>query len=233
MKGNIVAKSIVIILSIVRVTFCFRPYPCKRLRISSRQGEKNWEGFGGEFFNKLLRREKTEELSEADKIISLLEDKDWRSSKVKYLTYEYRPWRDSWKEMFSTQDEDTICIYTNPKRKPFIYFPTAITEPYWSPWLWTKVKAERFSFIYKHFEASVDSMSVQEHIELDCFFSEYDFPIRWGRVRMLELDTFFLTLGSILSFVDVIWFKPTDLGPLPDLTLRYHYSSIPILPYAI
>ena len=29
---------------------------------------------------------------------------------------------------------------------------------------------------------------MKEHIEMDCFFSEFDMPVRWGLLRLKEMD---------------------------------------------
>ena len=63
-------------------------------------------------------------------------------------------------------------------------------------------------------------MTTQEHIEMDCFFSEVDMPTRWGMLRIKELDVFNSFAFWICFFTEINGIKPTDLGPRPDGTLR-------------
>ena len=84
----------------------------------------------------------------------------------------------------------------------------------------TKPKAERMSWIYKFFIAEVEALSVQDHMELDCLFSEFDMPVRWALVRVAEADTFFAATLNIAFFTNFNGLEPTDLGIRPDGSLH-------------
>lgn len=38
-------------------------------------------------------------------------------------------------------------------------------------------------WIHKLFYANAEALSVQEHMEMDAFFSEFDMPVRWKFLR--------------------------------------------------
>ena len=146
-------------------------------------------------------------------------ERPWRKRrvgpKVKYL-----PWKDSWVERNrDVQNDDTIYLYTIPTYK-LPADQTRIEEVWSFPWLWTKIKAERLSWIYKYFLTNVESLSVQEHMEMDAFFSEYDMPFRWGMLRMKELDVLNVFALNLVFWTDFNGVKPTDLGIRSDNTLK-------------
>jgi len=100
-----------------------------------------------------------EEKTENDKMREALETKPWRAPKPKYLTYEYRPWKDSWKERYRTTttspdmhmasgSEDTAVMYGVPQFRPS-WDRTRVNELWFWPWLWTKAKVDRLSWIHK------------------------------------------------------------------------------------
>ena len=66
----------------------------------------------------------------------------------------------------------------------------------------------------------VDGMSVQEHMEMDAFFSEFDMPVRWGILRMREFDVLNSLSVTLVYYTDFNGAKPTDLGLRPDGTVR-------------
>ena len=39
----------------------------------------------------------------------------------------------------------------------------------------------------------------KEHIEMDCFFSEFDMPVRWGLLRLKEMDVLNVVRNRTLS----------------------------------
>ena len=50
---------------------------------------------------KLLKNKDDDDVkTENDLMREALETKPWRSNKIKYLTYEYHPWKDNWKEKY-------------------------------------------------------------------------------------------------------------------------------------
>jgi hypothetical protein len=72
----------------------------------------------------------------------------------------------------------------------------------------------------KLFFANIESMSVQEHMEMDAFFSEFDMPARWGSMRLFEMEFFLVATLNTAYFTDFNGITPTDLGLRPDGTLR-------------
>ena len=99
-------------------------------------------------------------------------------------------------EKYRSEDDDTIYLYNQASFRPG-WERTRVDELWNWPWMWTKLKAERLAFIHKSFYADVSSMTAQEHIELDCFFSEFDMPTRWGILRMKEFDVLNTTFKCI------------------------------------
>lgn len=43
------------------------------------------------------------------------------------------------------------------------------------------------------------SIHTKEHIEMDCFFSEFDMPVRWGLLRLKEMDVLNVVRNRTLS----------------------------------
>jgi hypothetical protein len=92
-----------------------------------------------------IRNEKTEqdifidELNEGNERDDL---RPWRAPKVRYLNIEYRSTRDSWKERYRRDDEDTIYIYSSPSLQPPWEF-TRAEDMWFFPWMWTKTKVEQ------------------------------------------------------------------------------------------
>ena len=78
----------------------------------------------------------------------------------------------------------------------------------------------RLSWLHKLFYADVSVMSAQEHIEMDAFFSEYDMPLRWGLLRLKELDVLNVLALNLAFWTDFNGIKPTDLGLRPDGTVK-------------
>ena len=72
----------------------------------------------------------------------------------------------------------------------------------------------------KYFNEDVTSLSIQEHMELDAFFSEFDMPTRWGLLRMKEFDVLNVICLNLAFFTDFNGVKPTDLGLKPDGSVR-------------
>lgn len=184
---------------------------------------ENFEGgknFLDTVFNRLNREKKMDkEQSEEDRMLEYLDNKPWRANKIKHLPITYRPSKESWRERYWDPSDDTIFLYSQPKFKPIS--ATARLDEVWNfPWMWTKTKAERLGWIHKYFYVECERMSVQEHMELDAFFSEFDMPTRWGILRMKEFDVlnaFFLNLCFWTDFNGVM---PTDLGLRPDGTVK-------------
>ena len=49
----------------------------------------------------------------------IINQKPWRDTKIKYLTYQYRPWKESYKERYqgAPSDSDRIYIYGIPSSR--------------------------------------------------------------------------------------------------------------------
>jgi hypothetical protein len=86
--------------------------------------------------------------------------------------------------------------------------------------MWTKTKGERLGWILKTFNEDVDAVTIQEHMEIDNFFSEFDLPLRWGILRLNEFDVLNIIVLNLVFFVDFNGIKPTDLGLRPDGSLK-------------
>lgn len=174
-------------------------------------------------FDKLIEKfgpkEIQEPLSEDDQLLEFLDDKPWRASKVKNLKMVYRPWRDSWKERYRVPEDDAVYQYTIPENKGW-FEKTRVDEIWFFPWMWTKIKAERMAWIQKQFLEEVDSVSVQEFMEQDAFFAEFDMPTRWSILRMREFDVLNMISILVCTFTDFNGVKPTDLGLRPDGSVR-------------
>lgn len=131
----------------------------------------------------------------------------------------YRPDFENWKERLRTEGDDSIYLYSIKAFKQE-WERTRVEEIWIFPWLWPQKKGERMAWIMKYFNTDVEKVSVQEHIELDNFFAEFDIPCRWGYLRIKEFDVlnaFFVTLNFWFDFPGI---KPTDLGLRPDGTLK-------------
>jgi hypothetical protein len=97
---------------------------------------------------------------------------------------------------------------------------TRVNELWIWPWLWTKIKAERLSYISKQFYADCSQLTAQEHIEMDSFFSEFDMPVRWGLLRLKEMDVLNTLALNLVFWTDFHGIEPTDLGLRPDGSVR-------------
>jgi hypothetical protein len=171
------------------------------------------------FKPKYFDDEDPEEKSEDDKMLEFLEQKPWRAAKVKNLKVIYRPWKDNWRERYRSQDDDTIYLYSIPDN--MLVWDDPMLKEVWNwPWMWSKIKAERLSWIHRLFYEDCEALSVQEHIEMDSFFSDFDMPTRWGLMRVKELDVLNALALNIAFFTDFTAIKPTDLGLRPDGTVK-------------
>ena len=158
--------------------------------------------------------------SEDDELYDILNDKPWRASKVKHLKYHYRPCKESWKERLLVDgDDDTVYLYATPDTR--FGYDSARPDDLWTfPWLWSKSKTERMAWIQKTFNSEVEALTVQEHMELDAFYSEFDMPVRWGLLRIKELDVLNVMALNLVFWTDFNGVRPTDLGLRPDGTVR-------------
>lgn len=105
------------------------------------------------------------EKSETEAMIDFVDFKPWRSAKVKNLKVQYQPWKGSYVERTRNSSDDTIYLYGTPR-----FFPdseaTRANELWTWPFLWTKAKVERLSWIMKQFQADVTQLPARELIEL-------------------------------------------------------------------
>lgn len=147
--------------------------------------------------------------------------KPWRAKKTKYLTYNYLLWKESYRERFRTAEElqENVYIYTSAESRP-IWERTKVEDLWMWPWLWSKNKVERLAWIQKLFYENVEAMSVQEHMEMDALFSEFDLVHRWGILRTKEMDVLNVIALNIMFWTDFNGVKPTDLGLRPDGSVR-------------
>ena len=106
--------------------------------------------------------------TDGDIMLEQLQEKPWRASKVKNLKVVYRPWKDGWMERYRAEDDDSIYLYTINENKRG-WDKTRADEVWHWPWMWTKVKTERLSWIMKVFGEDVDAVTVQEHMRLTTF----------------------------------------------------------------
>lgn len=157
--------------------------------------------------------------TDGDIMLEQLQEKPWRASKVKNLKVVYRPWKDGWMERYRAEDDDSIYLYTINENKRG-WDKTRADEVWHWPWMWTKVKTERLSWIMKVFGEDVDAVTVQEHMEIDNFFSEFDLPVRWGILRVKELDVLNVIALNTVFFTDFNGVRPTDLGLRPDGSVK-------------
>lgn len=157
--------------------------------------------------------------TDGDVMLELLQEKPWRATKIKNLKVVYRPWKDGWMERYRSEDDDSIYLYTINENKRG-WDKTRADEVWHWPWMWTKVKSERLSWIMKVFGEDVDAVTVQEHMEIDNFFSEFDLPVRWGILRIKELDVLNVIALNTVFFTDFNGVRPTDLGLRPDGSVK-------------
>ena len=155
--------------------------------------------------------------TESEQMIELLEEKPWRAPKKKNLNIVYRPWKDSYLERYRQEDNDDIYLYS---LSDLAFEGTRVDDLWGFPWFWTKPKIERLGWIHKVFDNDVDSVTVQEHMEMDCFYAEYDMPFRWSMVRILENNLLNIGVLNLVYLTDFNGVKPTDLGLRPDGTLK-------------
>jgi hypothetical protein len=142
-----------------------------------------------------------EKKSESEQMIDYLDEKPWRAPKVKNLTYVYRPWKESFLERNSKEDDDTIYLYSIPGGDTRLLYDKTRVDDLWEwPWLWSKTKSERLSWIHKLFYEDVDAVTVQEHMEMDVFYAEYDMVYRWGTMRVFEMTTFNIIALNLVYF---------------------------------
>lgn len=157
--------------------------------------------------------------SEGDRLLGYVDYKPWRATKVKHLKIHYKSWKDTWQERLRSDTDDTIYIYSVPENRIALDH-TRIDDIWCFPWLWTKIKAERLSYINKYYMQDVTKLTIQEHMEMDNFYSEFDMPLRWGILRLKELDTFNIFFLNFCYFFNLNGITPTDLGVRPDGTVR-------------
>lgn len=142
-----------------------------------------------------------DEKSETDELIDLLGGKPWRASKIRNLKYVYRPWKDSYLERYRALDDETIYSYTIKEDR--MGFERTRPDDLWDfPFFWTKTKTERMGWIYKQFTEDIDAVTVQDHMELDAFFAEYDMVFRWGSLRVKEADAINAIILNLIYFTD-------------------------------
>lgn len=143
--------------------------------------------------------------------------KPWRANKKKYLTYHYMSWTDNWRERYLTAEDmkDTIYFYTLTSFKPQ-WVRIRQEDVWYFPYLWTKTKAERFAWLTKLFFTECERLTVQEHMEMDAFFSEFDMPARWGYLRVFEINFFVVLILNLAFWTDFNGITPTDIGLRPD-----------------
>jgi hypothetical protein len=142
-----------------------------------------------------------DEKSEKQELVDLLEEKPWRAAKVKTLKLVYRPWKESYLERYRSEDDETIYLYTIKEDR--MGFERTRPDDLWDfPFFWTKTKTERMGWIYKQFTEDVNAVTVQEHMELDAFFAEYDMVFRWGSLRIKEADAINAIILNLIYFTD-------------------------------
>ncbi len=188
--------------------------------LTERLGVGGGKNFLDTVFNRLEREKKSEkEKTEEDIMLETLDTKPWRANKVKHLPITYRPSKESWRERYRDPNDETIYLYAQPRFKPIS--ASARLDDVWNwPWMWTKTKAERLAWIHKYFYAECERMTVQEHMELDAFFAEFDMPTRWGILRIKEFDVLNVFFLNLCFWTDFDGVRPTDLGLRPDGTVK-------------
>ena len=188
--------------------------------LTDRLGMGGGKNFLDTVFNRLERKKKMEkEKTEEDVMLEALDYKPWRANKVKHLPIMYRPSKESWRERYRDPNDDTIYLYAQPRFKP-ISASSRLNDVWNWPWMWTKTKAERLAWIHKYFYAECERMTVQEHMELDAFFAEFDMPVRWGILRIKEFDVLNVFFLNLCFWTDFDGVRPTDLGLRPDGTVK-------------
>ena len=195
----------------------------KSRRTAKDRFSEAFEG-GGSFLDMMFSRndktkKKEKEKSENDLLLEKLDSKPWRANKIKHLPITYRPCKESWRERYRDEQDDTIYMYNQPQIRTLN--SVSRTDDLWEwPWAWTKTKAERLGWLHKLFYVECEQMTVQEHMEMDAFFAEFDMPTRWGLLRMKELDVLNAIILNLVVFTDFDGTKPTDLGLRPDGTVK-------------
>jgi hypothetical protein len=76
------------------------------------------------------------------------------------------------------------------------------------------------AWLQKLLDKDLNRMTAQEHIELDSLYSEFDMPLRWGLLRIRELDVLNIAALTVAFFTTLSGVLPTDLGVLPGGSLR-------------
>jgi hypothetical protein len=79
---------------------------------------------------------------------------------------------------------------------------------------------ERLAWSYKLFMTDVEALKVQDHMELDALFSEYDMPVRAG-IRWIQ-NSELLMLATLITayYTQFHGIAPTDVGLRPDGSVR-------------
>jgi hypothetical protein len=163
-----------------------------------------------------------DEKSETQELVDLLEEKPWRAAKVKTLKLVYRPWKESYLERYRSEDDENIYLYTIKEDR--MGFERTRPDDLWDfPFFWTKTKTERMGWIYKQFTEDVNAVTVQEHMELDAFFAEYDMVFRWGSLRIKEADAINAIILNLIYFTDFNGIKvsSTNISILSIIRLEH------------
>ena len=107
----------ILILSSLYLRFYTFKYPSFPRKESLTQVH---ESFIDKLISKFSPKPYVPEKSEDDELLDYLEDKPWRATKVKNLKIHYRPWKDSYKERYRTENDDTIYLYSIAEYKSFL-----------------------------------------------------------------------------------------------------------------
>lgn len=205
-----------LLLTASTIVLCY--YSPRNIRLRTVQS-RVYSSVFNRFQEAFRPKQKKKYMSESEKLVEYVDYKPWRATKVKHLNIHYKPWKDSWQERYRVENEDTIYLYSIDESRTLLS-STRVDDAWMWPWMWSKHKAERLAWIYKLFIEDVDSVTVQEHMEMDNFFSEFDMPTRWGLVRLKELDVLNVAALWLAFWTDFNGVKPTDLGLRPDGTVR-------------
>ena len=65
----------------------------------------------------------------------------------------------------------------------------------WAPY----IRDIRWMRLYMCIQKILSSIHTKEHIEMDCFFSEFDMPVRWGLLRLKEMDVLNVVIYRTLA----------------------------------
>ena len=76
----------------------------------------------------------------------------------------------------AVSDHDTVYMY-GIKENRILSDRTRVDDIWNFPWLWTKIKTDRLSFMHKQFNGDLNGMPIQMHMEMDSMFSEHDMPV--------------------------------------------------------